>query len=38
MWFVGLQALPAGQAPQSSEPSQLSPTVPQYWPPENMAT
>ena len=36
MCLVASQALPAGQAPQSSECSQPSPIVPQYWPPWNV--
>jgi hypothetical protein len=36
MCFVVSHVLPIGHAPQSSEPSQPSPIVPQYWPPLNV--
>jgi hypothetical protein len=34
--FLGSQAVPVGQAPQSLEPSHPSPMVPQYCPPANV--
>ena len=36
MCFAVSHVLPIGQAPQSWAPSQPSPMVPQYWPPENV--
>jgi hypothetical protein len=36
MCLVESQKVPDGQEPQSTEPSQPSPIVPQYCPPENV--